>query len=51
MGKTDPRGYQTADSYEVTGEVNKIGYGDSREDWLGITRMEHNELGRTVVQD
>lgn len=61
-GKTDPDGYQTSYGYEGTGEINKIRYGDGREvrfcynplrqliqveDWLGITRMEYDDLGRT----
>ena len=61
--KLDKEGYLTRYGYTVQGDVNHIQYADGREvrlsynplrqlqqieDWLGITRIEMNAVGRTV---
>ena len=66
LSKADKEGYLTTYGYTPNGEVNQIRYADEREvrlsynalkqltemeDWLGITRIENDPLGRvTKVQ-
>lgn len=61
--KTDKQGFVTGYGYTVLGDVNYIRYADGREanlsynplrqltevkDWLGVTKIENDALGRTT---
>ena len=63
LSKLDRDGYLTAYGYTEKGDINRIQYADGREvrlsynplrqleeleDWLGITRIENDALGRAV---
>ena len=63
LSKADKEGYLTTYGYAPNGEVNHIRYADEREvrlsynalkqltemeDWLGITRIENDPLGRVI---